>query len=62
MRPSPSSGTARRLAVARRLRHAGVLIQAARVADPAELEREMSGEWRCPGPQGTAPEADHRTC
>jgi hypothetical protein len=39
----PSSGTARRLAVARRLRHAGALIQAVRVADPADVEREMSG-------------------
>jgi hypothetical protein len=58
----PASGTARRLAVARRLRRAGVLIRAARVADPAELERKMSGTRRRSGPQGTAPEADHRTC
>jgi hypothetical protein len=42
MRPGP--GTAwRRLTVARRFRHAGALIQAARVVDPVELEREMSG-------------------
>jgi len=57
----PSSGTARRLAVARRLRHAAALIQAVRFADPVDVEREMSGARRSE-PEATAPEGDHRIC